>query len=255
MIVRLKEANIRYREKLTEYNEMRKEYSLCIDKLQQLRLELESESKVVQLYESQKIEYFECLKSVGESEKFLYLQNFDRMKYKLTECLECCDDLKTKLHLADMHCSHLDVRINEVKPELIELERENSELTSWLQCHGITTRELQRYLPQVSDESIVAGDRKENLYDLYSRLHLREYGEELDDSLYVDAPVDLREKIPQLDSSGWLAKEFSRVDSVKCLSSTPNGTFIIRPKNYYVLDDGHSSENSAPVHTHTLDIM
>jgi hypothetical protein len=31
MIVRLKEANIRYREKLTEYNEMRKEYSLCID--------------------------------------------------------------------------------------------------------------------------------------------------------------------------------------------------------------------------------
>jgi hypothetical protein len=48
------------------------------------------------------------------------------------------------------------------------------------------------------------------LFNMNHLLQFR-YGEELDDSLYVDAPVDLREKIPQLDSSGWLAKEFRSV--------------------------------------------
>ena len=58
-----------------------------------------------------------------------YLKNFDRIKFKIAESLECCEDLRIKINLADMHCSRLDSKLNEVKPELIELERENSELT------------------------------------------------------------------------------------------------------------------------------
>lgn len=39
---------------------------------------------------------------------------------------------------------------------------------------GMTDADIRRHLPQISDESIVAGDKKETLHDLYSHLYQRQ---------------------------------------------------------------------------------
>ena len=47
----------------------------------------------------------------------------------------------------------------------------------------------------------------------------------------------------------------SRTDSVKRLSITPAGTFLIRPKNSNGPVDSVASPDVSTTHTHTLDIM
>ena len=67
---------------------------------------------------------------------FRYLTNFDNMKFKLMQCNENCEDLQTKLELAEDLHRHLDLRLSEIKPELIQLERERVEYTGsvWDHC-------------------------------------------------------------------------------------------------------------------------
>lgn len=67
---------------------------------------------------------------------FRYLSNFDDMKFKCMQCSENCDDLRTKLDLAEDLHRHLDVRLSEIKPELIQLERDKVDYTRsvWNHC-------------------------------------------------------------------------------------------------------------------------
>lgn len=45
------------------------------------------------------------------------------------QCSENCEDLQVKLDLAEDLHRHLDLRMSEIKPELIQLERERVEYT------------------------------------------------------------------------------------------------------------------------------
>lgn len=66
-----------------------------------------------------------------------YLASFDNMKFKWMQCSENCDDLQTKLELAEDLHRHLDLRLSEIKPELIELERDRVEHTGSVLEHCV----------------------------------------------------------------------------------------------------------------------
>ena len=73
-----------------------------------------------------------------------YLTNFDSMKFKWMQCNENCEDLQTKLELAEDLHRHLDLRLSEIKPELIQLERERVEYTGSVRVGSLCVTYLRQ---------------------------------------------------------------------------------------------------------------
>ena len=66
-----------------------------------------------------------------------YLSNFDNIRYKSMQCSENCEDLQIKLDLAEALHRRLDLRLSEIKPELIQLERDKVENTRSVGDHCV----------------------------------------------------------------------------------------------------------------------
>lgn len=145
-----------------------------------------------------------------------------------------------KMNEASHVCRELDREMNNVKPEIMRLQRLKTQYMMWLSQKGLTNEEINRRLAMRRQTEHAHTDKSEQALAVFEEIYgtsgsVREEMERLEQPQMIK---------PHEDKSLWFVGSISRAESSRRLQGKPNGTFLVRSRQAAAGDN----------HTHTIDI-
>ncbi|XP_065182992.1 phosphatidylinositol 3-kinase regulatory subunit alpha-like [Sycon ciliatum] len=253
LIQKLMRTNEELDETSRQYNKLSQEFTTASANAQQFRLKLNGISQIVDiLLEQIKLSEQVQAQQHDRTDKMKLTQNGQLIKTKVSQLRQTSLEFKGRLEKATHDSKCLDRQMNNVKPEIMRLERAQRQLMMFLNQKGLSSEEIHTRLAQQreasrSQEEDSGGydDRSEKAHSVFEDLYLsRNEVEKIRLQAQASQPQRQAHRKPHEDMNTWFVGGISRQESAKMLQGKRDGTFLIRSR----------VPKQGELHTHSVDI-
>ncbi|XP_027875382.1 phosphatidylinositol 3-kinase regulatory subunit gamma-like isoform X1 [Xiphophorus couchianus] len=204
---KLKEVHNQYQEKSKEFDRLYEAFTKTSQEIQMKRTAIEAFNEAMLIFEEQCREQerygeeFErnSLSEGADNDLESFLINYEKLKCRLGEIydskLHLEDDLRTQVE----DYRETDRKINNLRPDLIQLRNIRDLYLNWLNHKGVRQKRINDWLgihnDSLDDTYVLKGDEK---------------------------------NLPHQDEASWFVGELSRTQAEEMLQGKVSGTFLIR---------------------------
>ena len=271
IVSNLVEAELKYKELTNKYQDLYDRWTLFQKDINSTREMIESEKQTLTMVEAQLEIQASNANRIGAGEIPIWKENTETCKRRAMGHREAVEVKERDLAKLERDSKEIDVSMQGLKPQIMKLTERKNYYYKMLLHQNYTPEAITQLLSERTEPLT----QYEDPHDIYAFLHTEHSREQYDSILrkmesrpppmYPTVPrtprasiikedsVDMTclDNLPHRSSNYWLSSSINRERSRSLLSTKPNGTFLVRPKERPEIVD----PDKRIMHTHTIDVM